>query len=112
MLLAPTWKVTVVPGAAAWVTGWLVMLGWPQLVPSAARMIPVARRLSLIFIVLSFWAWSFGSLPQPRPPGFVVSPVQGVFRRPITPRVLKFSASLTWLDSWLATFFSADKTGR
>jgi len=48
MLLAPTWRVTVVPGSVACGSGWLVMTGWPKLVPSAARMIPVARRVGFV----------------------------------------------------------------
>ena len=40
MPLAPTWKVTVVPGAVAWGAGWLVMTGWPK------QMLAVARNMS------------------------------------------------------------------
>src|SRR5262245_10661532 len=45
------------------------MIGWPKPVPIAVVRIPVVRTLSFVFMPLS--------------------PVQGVFRRPITPRVLK-----------------------
>src|SRR5262245_3844441 len=42
MLLTPTWKVTVVPGAVAWGVGWLVMMGWPK------QMLAVARNMSKV----------------------------------------------------------------
>ena len=42
MLLALTWKVTVVLGAVAWVVGWLVMTGWPL------EMLTVARNMSKV----------------------------------------------------------------
>src|SRR5262245_4821878 len=87
MLLAPTWKVTVVPGAVAWGAGWLVMRGWPK------QMLTVARNMSkaapAVWIAFMNMVVCFSVCPD------LVRLIadcqdccltgQGVFRPPITP---------------------------